>query len=89
MPYPTTPPIYEEVALLYLTMHPDEMRQIGSAIFFRGRQISDATVKRFSRFQEIAVQCAGVKQKMAAAMPRELADTYFYYYYFLAPRTRQ
>ena len=65
-------------------MHPDEMRQVGSAIFFRGRQISDATVKRFGRFQEIAAQCDGVKQKMAAAMPRELADTYFFYYYFLA-----
>ncbi|MFZ1936244.1 MAG: DUF6057 family protein [Thermoguttaceae bacterium] len=89
MPYPTTPPIYEEAAMLYLTMHPDEMRQVGSAIFFRGRQISDATVKRFGRFQEIAAQCDGVKQKMAAAMPRELADTYFFYYYFLAPRTQQ
>jgi hypothetical protein len=81
--------MYEEVAMLYLTIHPNEMRQVGPAIFFRGRQISDATVQKFRRFQEIAAQHNGVKQKIAAAMPPELTGTYFYYYYFLAPRPQQ
>jgi hypothetical protein len=85
MPYSATPPIYEEAVLLYASTHPNEMREVGAGMFFRGRQISDSTLKKFRRLQEIAAQCGGAGEKMKAAIARELGDTYFYYYYFHTP----
>ena len=82
LPYSATPPLYEEAALLYSRAHPEQIREVGSEVFFRGRQISESTMKKFRRLQEIATQCGGAKKKMESNLARELGDTYFYYYYF-------
>ncbi len=87
--YPATPPLYEQAAVLYLTAHPEEIRKVGDEIFFHDRKISNSTVTKFHRLQEIAAQCGGVNEKMKAAVARELGDTYFYYYYFCTSRKRQ
>jgi hypothetical protein len=88
LPYPATPPLYEEALLLYFDTHPDEKREVGSGVFFRGRQISESTMKRFRRLKEIAAQCGRASEKMRSSVAGELGDTYFYYYYYSTPKRR-
>jgi hypothetical protein len=80
--YAETPPLYEEAVLVYARKHPEQVRVVGSGVFFRGRRISEATLRKYRRMQEIAAQCGGVDEKMEPTVVRELGDSYFCYYYF-------
>jgi hypothetical protein len=85
--YPTAPPFYEEALMLYLVKHPAEGRRVGSECFFHDRKISESTMRKFRRLHEIAVTHSGSDEARRSAVARELADTYFYYFYCV-PRKR-
>jgi hypothetical protein len=83
--YPETPPLYEEAAIVCLLESPDSHKNIvttGSEVFFCGRQISEATMKKYHRLQEIVKSSGGIKKKVKSAVAHEFGDSYFYYYYF-------
>jgi hypothetical protein len=82
LPYPTTPPLYEEAVLIYLSDHPEKTTEVGSDVLFRGRRISGPTLQKFRRLQAIASLNGGLNEKAEAAVARELGNTYFYYFFY-------
>jgi hypothetical protein len=80
--YPAVPPLYEEAALIYGSQHPGDVKVTKSAVFFRGRRISEPTMAKFRRFQAIVMPCGGPNEKAKSALARELGDSYFYYLYY-------
>jgi hypothetical protein len=80
--YPQTPPLYEEAVLVYLLEHPEEGREVGSDVFFRGRRISGSTMAEFRRLQAIATRSGGLGKKTESAVAHELGGTYFYYFFY-------
>ncbi len=83
--YPETPPLYEEAALICQLESHDGHKNIvttGSEVFFCGRQISEATMKKYRRLLAIVKSAGGSKENAKSAVAHELGDSYFYYYYF-------
>ena len=78
--YREIPALYEEAALIYLHTHLEEARVVGSAVFFRGRKISQRTMEEFNRLRQIGRSNGGLNEKAEAAVASELGKTYFYYF---------
>jgi hypothetical protein len=80
--YPTTPPLYEEAVLLYLSEHGNEATWVDSRVLFGKREISEPTMKKYRRLQAIAARFDGINEKAKADVARELSETYFYYFFY-------
>jgi hypothetical protein len=80
--YQATPPLYEEAAMVYLLRHPEEATNVGSTVFFRGRKISESTLRECHAFSAIAARNGGLNEKTEAAVARELGNSYFYHFFF-------
>jgi hypothetical protein len=81
-PYKQTPPLYEQAAILHVVKHPEIAVTDGSHLLCHGRPISESTVAKYNRLQEIAGRCGGFSEKTERAVVDDLGDTYFYYFFF-------
>ena len=80
--YPTIPCLYEEAILIYAIQHPECIQATESGIFFQNRKISDTTMKKFRRFQEILNPYGGPVPQAKDPVARELGDSYFYFFFY-------
>jgi hypothetical protein len=85
--YSAVPPLYEEAVMIYGSHHTKELKATNWGLFFRGRKISEPTMKRFRRLQAIVNSCGGPNAKARPLIARELGDSYFYYFFY-TPRKR-
>jgi hypothetical protein len=80
--YQATPPLYEEAAMIYLLKHPEEATAVGRAVSFRGRTISERTLRECHAFSAIAARSGGLNERAEAAVAHELGNSYFYHFFF-------
>jgi hypothetical protein len=82
LPYPATPPLYEQALLIYLAEHPQKASMAGSVVLYRGRVVSAATMEKYRRLKEIAGTYGELNERAEADVARELGSSYFYYYFY-------
>jgi hypothetical protein len=80
--YPAIPSLYEEAALVHAMRNPKDIKTTGSGVYVRNRRISEASLNRYRRFQEIIAPYGGIDARSKSAVAAELGDSYFFYYFY-------